>query len=292
MAVSNSSVNSKKINFLIIFAALIFIIFPVDFLAQKKRVRLKIPFKSGKKTNFPKPTTGRIISGGVLNGKALNLVTPEFPAAARKFGLHGMVTVQVLIDEQSSVIDAKAVRGHPLLIPNSVKAAKSSKFEPFQLGNSTFYKVSGVILYHYIAERLNWLELGYAFTSQTSLYSNRLENYLPSGFEEERQLLTQGQSPETRLTVSASIENKLSSNDKNFWLFSVGKEIGELSNKDPETAAGNLDNIQILLYSAPDKISPHLKKFLENLLAASKTDVGQFGQTLQNSVDGFFLLGN
>jgi protein TonB len=55
------------------------------------------------------------ISGGVLNGKALSLPKPAFPPIARAAHVSGTVWVQVLVDEEGSVISARAVSGHPLL---------------------------------------------------------------------------------------------------------------------------------------------------------------------------------
>jgi len=60
-----------------------------------------------------------------------------------------------------------------------------SKFVPQKVGG-VFVMVRGIIYYNYLADRLNWLELGFAFTSQTNLYSSKFESYLPMGSEEER----------------------------------------------------------------------------------------------------------
>ncbi len=66
----------------------------------------------------PKPTpkpAPKTISGGVVNGKAISLPAPPYPAAAKAVGAKGSVSVQVLIDENGSVISASAASGHPLL---------------------------------------------------------------------------------------------------------------------------------------------------------------------------------
>ena len=63
----------------------------------------------------PARETPKSISGGVLNGKATNLVKPPYPAAARAVRAEGAVNVQVTIDEEGNVISASAVSGHPLL---------------------------------------------------------------------------------------------------------------------------------------------------------------------------------
>src|SRR5438094_8787698 len=65
----------------------------------------------------PKPTPHAPISGGVLNGKAIHLVQPTYPAMARTAHVSGQVSVQVLIDENGNVVAAHASSGHPLLQP-------------------------------------------------------------------------------------------------------------------------------------------------------------------------------
>lgn len=99
----------------------------------------------------PKPTPHAPISGGVLNGKAVHLVTPPYPAIARSAHASGAVQVQVLIDENGNVIAAHAVSGHPLLQAAAVAAARASKFTPTKLSGQPV-KVNGVIIYNFVAQ--------------------------------------------------------------------------------------------------------------------------------------------
>ncbi len=104
------------------------------------------------KTPTPKPTekpVPKTISGGVVNGKATNLVKPPYPAAARAVRASGAVNVQVTIDESGNVISASAVSGHPLLRAAAVSAARSSKFSPTMLSGQAV-KVTGVIVYNFV----------------------------------------------------------------------------------------------------------------------------------------------
>lgn len=104
------------------------------------------------KTPTPKPTekpVPKTISGGVVNGKATNLVKPPYPAAARAVRAAGAVNVQVTIDESGNVISASAVSGHPLLRAAAVQAARSSKFSPTMLSGQAV-KVTGVIVYNFV----------------------------------------------------------------------------------------------------------------------------------------------
>ena len=99
----------------------------------------------------PKPTPRAPISGGVLNGKAVRLVTPPYPAIARSAHASGSVQVQVLIDENGNVVTAHAVSGHPLLQAAAVAAARASKFTPTKLSGQPV-KVNGVIIYNFVAQ--------------------------------------------------------------------------------------------------------------------------------------------
>lgn len=99
----------------------------------------------------PKPTPRAPISGGVLNGKAVRLVTPPYPAIARSAHAAGAVQVQVLIDENGNVVSAHAVSGHPLLQAAAVAAARASKFTPTKLSGQPV-KVNGVIIYNFVAQ--------------------------------------------------------------------------------------------------------------------------------------------
>ena len=99
----------------------------------------------------PKATPHAPISGGVLNGKAVHLVTPPYPAIARSAHAAGSVQVQVLIDENGNVISAHAVSGHPLLQAAAVAAARASKFTPTKLSGQPV-KVNGVIIYNFVAQ--------------------------------------------------------------------------------------------------------------------------------------------
>jgi TonB family protein len=98
----------------------------------------------------PTPVIPKLInvSQGVLTSKALFLATPNYPPLARPIRLQGVVTVQVLIDETGKVISAKAISGHPILIPEAQKAALQSRFSPTLLSKQPV-KVSGVITYNF-----------------------------------------------------------------------------------------------------------------------------------------------
>src|SRR6185436_2056654 len=76
---------------------------------------------------------GKIVSGGVMNGKALCLAKPIYPVMARENRVQGTVVVQVTIDQAGKVIKAHAVSGAPELGGPSEEAARKSRFSPTYL---------------------------------------------------------------------------------------------------------------------------------------------------------------
>jgi protein TonB len=97
----------------------------------------------------PPPAPSKPISKGVVNGSAISLPKPPYPAAARAVRASGAVNVQVLIDENGNVVSATAVSGHPLLRQAAVQAARSAKFKPTLLSGQPV-KVNGVIVYNFV----------------------------------------------------------------------------------------------------------------------------------------------
>jgi TonB family protein len=93
--------------------------------------------------------TIKIIQGGVLNGKALNLPKPDYPPKARANRASGSVTVDVLIDEQGKIVTAGAVLGHPYLRDAARDSACRAKFSPTTLSGQPV-KVKRQIVYNFV----------------------------------------------------------------------------------------------------------------------------------------------
>jgi len=85
------------------------------------------------------------VAGGMLNGKAIYLPVPEVPPGEAT----GVVLVQVLIDEQGSVVDAKAVSGPQHLQAAAVNAARLARFTPTMLLGEPV-RVSGTLSYSFV----------------------------------------------------------------------------------------------------------------------------------------------
>jgi periplasmic protein TonB len=88
------------------------------------------------------------VSGGILNGKAINLPAPSYPEVAKRMHTMGLVEVEVIIDINGKVISAKAVKGPTLLMQAAEQAAKQAKFTPTLLSGQPV-KISGIITYNF-----------------------------------------------------------------------------------------------------------------------------------------------
>lgn len=105
-----------------------------------------------KPTPQPTPQPKTVVSGGVLNGKAISKPQPAYPPIAKAAKASGTVTVKVLVNEDGEVVSARAVGGHPLLQQASVDAAYQAKFAPTIVSGQKV-KVSGVLTYNFKIRR-------------------------------------------------------------------------------------------------------------------------------------------
>jgi len=96
----------------------------------------------------PQPT---ILSRGVITGEAVMLPKPGYPEIAKQIRVHGIVAVQILVDETGKVISAQVLSGHPLLSAAAVRAAYAARFRPTLLGDRPV-KVSGTITYNFVLQ--------------------------------------------------------------------------------------------------------------------------------------------
>ncbi len=90
-----------------------------------------------------------MVSGGVLNGRALKKPQPDYPLAAKATRQMGTVVVQLTVDENGNVTSAQAVSGPPLLRKASEEAARRAKFSPTKVCGEPV-KVTGVVTYNFI----------------------------------------------------------------------------------------------------------------------------------------------
>jgi protein TonB len=107
-------------------------------------------------TPRPAPTpamrqnTGPVsLASTIISSKVIEKPAPPYPPIARAAGLQGPVAVQIVVDEQGRVIQAKATTGNPLLQNAAVQAAYKARFTPTLLGGQPV-KVTGSITYNFV----------------------------------------------------------------------------------------------------------------------------------------------
>jgi protein TonB len=75
-------------------------------------------------------------------------VQPEYPGLAKQAHVWGTVVVNAVIDEHGNVVGARALSGHPLLIPAALRAVLQWKYEPTLL-NGTPVAVEMEVTVHF-----------------------------------------------------------------------------------------------------------------------------------------------
>jgi TonB family protein len=123
---------------------------PVDLKVQNVSTNQPLPVIA---IDEPPPSPGpkpilKPVSGGVLNGTAVNLPPPVYPEAAKRMRTQGVVTVEVILDETGKVVSANATAGPTILRDAAMQAALKAKFSPTKLSGQPV-KVSGVINYKF-----------------------------------------------------------------------------------------------------------------------------------------------
>ncbi|HMT06734.1 MAG TPA: energy transducer TonB [Pyrinomonadaceae bacterium] len=255
----------KRISFVLLIALASFVLESAA-TAQGKRVDCSIVAKM-----IP-PKNHRIVSFGVLNGRAETLPKPMYPAAGRAVGASGLVVVQIKIDPRGCVSEANAVSGHPLLLKASEDAARSSTFVPTTLSDTPVW-VSGIITYNYIRDEFNWLELGFRSTNED------IGDHLPSAFAVFKEQLAiydperNGSRREWNAKIYDQIAAELAIAPKQQWLFSVGRKLGAVITYDYKGIDGRtrlLNEIVEMTRTAPDSVSEQLLIRLRKLPTAKE----------------------
>ena len=91
------------------------------------------------------PQTIKLIST-VLQGKAIQKVTPPYNQMAKNIRLQGDVAVEVIVSPEGRVESARVVSGHPLFARDALEAARGWRFQPTLLNNVPV-RVTGVITF-------------------------------------------------------------------------------------------------------------------------------------------------
>jgi len=85
-----------------------------------------------------KPATPELLpaqSQGVVTGKLIKKVLPQYPDMARRAGVSGDVVMSGIIGTDGALHNLKVVSGSPLLRDAALSAAKEWRYSPYMLGN-------------------------------------------------------------------------------------------------------------------------------------------------------------
>jgi protein TonB len=91
------------------------------------------------------------VASSIINSKVISKPAPAYPALARQARVQGVVTVEILVDEQGRVVAAQATNGHPLLRVAAQQSAFQARFSPTSISGQPV-KVSGMITYNFILQ--------------------------------------------------------------------------------------------------------------------------------------------
>ena len=100
-------------------------------------------------TTTPETTTSNEpMNMGALNRFAVRLSIPIYPSVERQRATEGLVTVEVMLDEEGKVVSAKAVSGPRGLRMAAEDAVRKSKFNPVRVGDKPV-KATGFINFNF-----------------------------------------------------------------------------------------------------------------------------------------------
>lgn len=78
------------------------------------------------------------VGGNVKPPRKIFSPAPKYPALAQSAHVYGSVLIEATIDENGDVVNARAVQGHPLLIPEALRTVLQWKYEPTFLNGVPF----------------------------------------------------------------------------------------------------------------------------------------------------------
>jgi Ca-activated chloride channel family protein len=76
------------------------------------------------------------VGGNVQESKLLHRVEPVYPESAKRARVFGMVMLEVRVDENGNVTEARVVQGHPLLDDAAINAVKQWQYSPTYLNGN------------------------------------------------------------------------------------------------------------------------------------------------------------
>jgi len=82
---------------------------------------------------LPPPTEPVRVGGNVKEPKAVHIEQPQYPPAAKKAGVEGVVVIEATLTADGRVDKAKVISGSPLLAEAAAQAVSHWKYEPTYL---------------------------------------------------------------------------------------------------------------------------------------------------------------
>jgi TonB family protein len=70
------------------------------------------------------------VGGGVQAPTKVDPARPQYPSEAKLAGVEGVVIVEIVVDQNGAVSDAKVVRSIPLLDDEALRAVRNWHFAP------------------------------------------------------------------------------------------------------------------------------------------------------------------
>lgn len=75
-----------------------------------------------------------IVPSEIMRSQIVARTVPDYPEAARRSGIEGVVALVVVIDKSGQVVEVRPLSGPPLLSEAAGKAVKQWRFAPFLVG--------------------------------------------------------------------------------------------------------------------------------------------------------------
>jgi len=73
------------------------------------------------------------VGTGVMAGKIIRKVTPEYPAIAKAARIQGTVVIQAIIGRDGKIADLRTVSGPPMLLRPALESVRSWEYQPYLL---------------------------------------------------------------------------------------------------------------------------------------------------------------
>lgn len=105
-----------------------------------------------KKAPQPAPLKRIRVSEGVQQGKLTSGPRPVYPVLARQARIEGTVRLEAVISREGTILNLRAVSGHPLLIPAALAAVQQWVFQPTSL-NGDPVEVATEIEVHFTLQK-------------------------------------------------------------------------------------------------------------------------------------------